>query len=456
MLRITMLSLALLLGEFASAAAQAILFEAARIIPGDGSPGLEDAGMLVEAGIITQIGKRSDIAIPATARRVGLGGKTLMPALISTHVHPGFQKGLTYSAENFTRESILDDLDRALYFGVSAVMSQGIETGDVMFQIRAEQAAGKTGGARLLLAGRGIGAPNAGPGNSIYAHFAYAITTEAEARRAVAEQAARKVDAIKIWVDDRGGRAPALPIALSRVIIEEAHGRGLKVAAHIFRHDDAVDLAKAGVDAFAHLVRDRVMSDELIAMVVKNNIVVMPTLSAPERSTHTAVPAWFEEPHLAAMLLDTTPAEVVARMHNSFSPRDIAETARRRAGYAILEQSLAKLSAAGARIVLGCDTGLEDNLFGYAEQRELELMAKAGMTPADVIVAATSRAADYLGLADRGELKAGKRADFLALDGNPLDDIRNTRRLSQIYIAGTTIDRQTIKASLMRNANLAR
>src|SRR5207247_1278959 len=112
MLRVTILSLTLLLGHFAPAAAQAIAFEAARIIPGDGSPALEDAGMLVEAGVITRIGRRSDIAIPATARRIDLGGKTLMPALISTHVHPGFQKMLTYSAENFTRETIIDDLER--------------------------------------------------------------------------------------------------------------------------------------------------------------------------------------------------------------------------------------------------------------------------------------------------------------------------------------------------------
>src|SRR5882672_934983 len=112
-----------------------------------------------------------------------------------------------------------------------------------MFQIRPEQAAARFGGARLLLAGRGIGAPNAGPGNAIYADFAYALTPEAQARRAVQEQAARKVDAIKFWVDDRGGRAPRLPIAVSRAIIEEAHKHGLRVAAHIFYHDDAVELA---------------------------------------------------------------------------------------------------------------------------------------------------------------------------------------------------------------------
>ena len=264
------------------------------------------------------------------------------------------------------------------------------------------------------------------------------------------EQAARKVDAIKFWVDDRGGRAPRLPIAVSRAIIEEAHKHGLKAAAHIFYHDDAVELAEAGINGSAHLVRDKEMSDALIALMLKNNVYVMPNIGSPERTTHASVPAAFDEPYLAGLLRDTVPAEVIARMRNSFSGRDAAEVARRQGTYAILQRSVAKLNAAGARIILGSDTGLEDHVFGYAEQRELELMAGTGMAPAQVIVAATSRAAEYLGLSDRGTLAAGKRADLLVLDGNPLDDIRNTRRIAQMYLAGVEVDRAVLKASLMK------
>src|SRR5205814_7269694 len=154
------------------------------------------------------------------------------------------------SAENFTRETLIDDLNRALYFGVAVVQSQGIEKGAVTYQIRADQEAGRLGGARLRIAGRGMGAPNAGPGAAAYAGIAYEITTEAEIRKAVQEQAAKKVDVIKIWVDDRGGRAPKLPTALSRAAIDEGHKAGLKVIAHIFYHDDAMELAAAGVNGF--------------------------------------------------------------------------------------------------------------------------------------------------------------------------------------------------------------
>src|SRR5262245_3457543 len=435
-----------------AASAQTVLFEGARVIAGDGSAPIENAAMLVERGTIARIGRVGEITAPPGAARIDLTGKVVMPALISTHVHPGFQQGLAYLAQNFTRENIMDDLNRALYFGVGVVMSQGIERGDVMYQIRAEQAEGRLGGARLLIAGRGIGAPNAGPGNPVYANIAYEITTEGDARRAAQELAARKVDAIKIWVDDRGGRAPKLPIALSRAVIEEGHKHRLKVAAHIFYHDDAVELAEAGVDSFAHLVRDKEMSDTLIALMLKNNVYVMPNIGGPERNIHTAPPPWLDEPHLAGLLRDTVSADVIDGMRAVHARRDPAVAERSAKGYAILKRSVDKLGAAGARIILGCDTGLEDHFFGYAEQKELELMVDAGMTPSQVIVAATSRAAEYLGLNDRGSLVAGKRADFLVLDGNPLEDIRSTRRIAKLYRAGREVDRTALKASLAGGA----
>ena len=149
------------------ASAQTVVLEGARLIAGDGSAAVENTAILIERGTIARIGRRGEIAAPAGATRVDLAGKTVMPALIATHVHPGFQSGLTYRAENFKRDVILEDLNRALYFGVSTVMSQGIERGEVMYQIRTEQAEGRLGGARLMLAGRGFGAPNAGPGNPV-------------------------------------------------------------------------------------------------------------------------------------------------------------------------------------------------------------------------------------------------------------------------------------------------
>jgi imidazolonepropionase-like amidohydrolase len=431
------------------AAAQMVLFEGARVIPGDGSPAIENAAILSQNGVIARIAKAGEIALPAGGMRVDLTGKTAMPAIVSPHVHPGFQRGLSYAAENFTRETILDDLNRELYFGVSTAQSLGVERGDgITLAIKADQKAGRLGGAELFTAGRGIGAPNAGPGDPVYADFAYPVTTEEQIRRAVDEQTARHVDIVKIWVDDRGGRAPRLPIPLALAAIDEAHKHGTKIAAHIFYHEDAVPLAEAGINLFAHLVRDKEMSDALIATMVKNNVYVNPNLGAPERGTHAALPDWANDPYLMGLLSDTVAPEVVERIKASFAGRNAADVARAQAQYAILQKSVAKLAKAHAKIVLGADTGLRDHIFGWAEQKELQFMAEAGMTPSEVIVAATSRAAEFMGLSDRGLLAPGKRADLLVLDANPLDDIRNTRRITRLYLKGAEIDRAAIKASL--------
>jgi len=405
----------------------------------------------VGGGVIVAVGTSAEIKARAGAgaRVIDLAGKSVMPTLISTHVHPGFQKGVTYVAANYTRDTVMNDLNRALYFGVSVVQSQGIERGDVLYRIRADQAAGTLGGARLLVAGRGIGAPNAGPGAAAYTGIAYEITTEAEARRAVEELAASRVDIVKIWVDDRNGRALRLSPALYGAVIDEAHRRGLRVNAHVFYHADAEGLVAAGIDGLVHLVRDVEMSDALVAKIVERNVYVNANLSSPRRSTQVGAPRWLTSADpMLQLLTESVAPDVIAKMETAFRQRDPQAAAAAGERYAILERSLAKLSAAGAQVVLGADTGVEDHLFGLAEHLELQAMVDAGMTPAQALVAATSRAAEYLQLDDRGSLVPGKRADLLVLDASPLDDIVNTRRISQTFIDGVEIDRVALRAAL--------
>ncbi len=405
----------------------------------------------IGGGTIVALGTTAEIVARAGegARVIDLEGKFAMPALISTHVHPGFQKGVTYDAANFTRDTVMNDLNRALYFGVSVVQSQGIERGDLLYRIRAEQEAGRLGGAKLLLAGRGIGAPNAGPGAAAYAGIAYEISTEAEARRAVEELAAIEVSIVKLWVDDRNGRAPQLRPALYRAVIDAAHARDLRVNAHVFYHADAEGLVAAGIDGLVHMVRDVEMSDALIAEIVRRNVYVNPNMSNPRRATQVGTPAWLtpSDPMLK-LLTETVAPEELAKIEAAYRQRDAQVSADARLRYAILERSLAKLDAAGANIVLGADTGVEDHLFGVAEHLELQAMVDAGMTPARALIAATSRAAEYLGLDDRGSLLPGKRADLLVLDASPLDDITNMRRISRTFINGVEIDRAALRAEI--------
>jgi imidazolonepropionase-like amidohydrolase len=431
----------LLAGCFAtSALAQTTIYQGARLIPGDGSPAIEDSAFIVQNGTITRIGRANDVKAPAGATRVDLTGKTVMPTLIDIHTHTGFQHGATYRPDNYGRATIIEDLNRALHFGVSAVVSEGIDPGDAAFRIREDQTAGRLGGARLFTAGRGMGAPNAGPGADTYKGIAYDITTEEAGRRAVRDLAAQKVDFIKIWVDDRNGRAPELSPPLYRAIIDEAHKHGIRVNAHVFYLADARGLVAAGIDGFTHLVRDKDMDDELVQAIVKRRVVIMPTLQNTERGRNTEPPsalaAWLNGP-----ARDAIGADLVAKILAGYSGRTAAQASAARERYAILQRSLKKLSDAGARIVLGGDTGLQDDPFGFAEHRELELMVEAGMTPMQAVVAATRSGAEYLRMKNAGILAPGNRADFLVLDANPLEDITNTRRIAQVFLKGGAVSR---------------
>ena len=216
---------------------EATVFEGARLIVGDGSAAIEDAVFVVEGDRITQAGQRADVEIPESATRVDLSGKTVMPTLVNTHVHLAS-----------TRAERIDQLQHMAYYGAGLAVSLGLDDGDVAFEMRDEVIAD---GARSRTAGRGITAPEEGR-----TEVPIWITSEAEARTAVQELAANQVDLIKIWVDTRNDQFVKLTPALYGAVIDEAHANGLRVTAHVFRLEDAKGLLRAGIDAFAHGIRD--------------------------------------------------------------------------------------------------------------------------------------------------------------------------------------------------------
>ena len=385
--------------------------------------------------------REGTLKIPAGAARVDLSGKTVMPALLDPHVHLGYQKGITYSAANFTRANVIDQLDRYAYAGVAAVLSMGTDLGDLPFELRAERAPGR---ALLFTAGKGMASPDAGPGNAELKPSAYALTSEAEARRAVREQVAKKVDFIKVWVDDRNGTVKKTPPEIYRAIIDEAHKLHTRVVAHVYYLEDAKGLARAGIDAFAHLVRDQEMDDESIALVKEHHVFMMPNLGLAESRTHAEPAAWLDEP----LYRETTPAGLVERVRASYAQRTPAAVEAAQKTYRIMQRNLAKLNAAGAVIGFGADSGaVPDYFHAYNTHRELQLMVEAGMTPVQALTAVTVTSAEFLRLTDHGTLDAGKTADFLVLDGDPLSDIANTRKIAKVYLRGQELDRAAMRTA---------
>jgi imidazolonepropionase-like amidohydrolase len=278
--------------------------------------------------------------------------------------------------------------------------------------------------------------PNAGPGAEYRRDAAIGVSTEAEARAAVRELAAKPVDVVKIWVDDRDGTVPKLPPALYAAIIDEAHTHKLRVTAHIFDLDDAKQLLRAGIDGFAHGVRDRDVDDEFVALIkARPNVWVIPNLPDPPSPSASARQDAF------TWLSDTVPAAEIARMQQT--TRTAAAEKQALELYAVQARNLARLNAAGVKIGYGTDAGIS---VGWTAHTELADMVAAGMTPSQVLVAATRTAAEILRLDRHGTLAAGKSADFIVLDANPLDDMTNTRKMADVYLRGVRVDRAVLRA----------
>ena len=418
------------------------LFEGARLIADPRQPTIENAAFLVENGRITKMGLRGAVTVEPRAKRVDLTGKTVIPALLDTHIHVGYQKDLSYSAASYTRANITDQLQRYAYAGVTAVMSLGTDPGEVAFAQRTGQQ--REGGTLLLLAGRGIAAPNAGPGDMALKPSAWPVSTPEEARRAVREEVAKKVDFIKVWVDDRGGSVKKTSPEIYRAVIEEAHKLGVRAIAHVFYLEDAKDLARSGVDGFAHLVRDKEVDEEFIALVKQHGIYVMPNLNITANRTSADPPAWLDDP----LMIETTPKVILDRVRASYAARTPQALEASRKMYALMQRNLQKLNQAGVKIILGGDSGaVPDHFHAFTSHRELQWMVEAGMTPAQALTAATVTAADFLRLNDKGTLVVGKSADFVVLDADPLENIAHSRRISKVYFNGRELDRAALRSS---------
>ena len=400
-------------GPEAGGEAAVTVFEGARLIVGDGSAAIEDAVFVVEGDRVTQAGRRADVQIPAGATRVDLSGKTVMPAVVNAHMHLAS-----------TRDERVAQLQHMAYYGAGLVVSLGQDTGDVPFEIRDEAV---PDGARSRTAGRGITAPE--PGRS---EVPFWITSEEEARSAVQELAEQEVDFVKIWVDERNGQYEKLSPALYGAVIDEAHRHGLRVTAHIFTLEDAKGLLRAGIDAFAHGVRDRDIDDELVALWSERpNVVLVPNLPNPGVALNLG---W---------LSGTVPAAELQEMQEASRDRPAAQES-----FGIQARNLARLSQEGVRIAFGTDGSTP-----WALHQEMEDMVRSGMTPTEVIVAATRNSAELMQVADLGTVAVGKSADFIVLDANPLDEITNTRRIAAVYLRGIAVDREALSARFSGGAS---
>jgi imidazolonepropionase-like amidohydrolase len=388
-----------------------------------------------------------------------------MPALVDMHGHLGFQNLAegTMSKESFTRDNLIDHLQRFAYAGVGAVVGVGdlversdmhggrTKWGDVPLQLRYDII---PGAALYKTAGAGMAWPGSGAqGHPSRVDVSYPVSTPEEARAAVRDYVLMKPEFIKIWVDDREGAKKTLTPALYGAILDEAHKLNVPVAVHNVKLSDAKLMIKGGMEGWLHVpVRGGDVADaEIIAMVKdriargdRPNMWVTPALITAWMNTQggSRRPAWLDDPMLKGLYSPANIEEYWGAPLKKMTPEQVA---RAKAAFAADAKNMMLLRAAGMKVVGGTDTGQTRHLMAFQNHLDLESMVAMGMTPNEAIKAATSDGA-AAGHFNTGLFAPGRNADFIVLDANPLDSISNTRKINKVYLRGDEVPRAAYAA----------
>lgn len=405
------------------------------VIDGTGAPLKSDEAIVMTDGKIAWIGPDKVARLPSGAVSVDLSGKVVMPGIFDDHVHVGNMHDQDQNSAYFTKANVEKALRTYAAYGVTSVFSAGTEK-DLIFPLRDAQRHGRPTMARVFTAGEGIyykGGYGGIPG------FNRPVSTPEEARALVDIDAKKGVDAIKFWIDDEEGTFPVkMPYSITSAIINEAHKLHKKVVAHVYHYQDARMLIDQGVDGFMHAVRDRPLDENFLAdMKAHGTWQVASTLSREASYAYRPLPflndPFFTKGVSAAELKLLKDAEFNRKLHQS----PVFKYYQSNLNTAL--ENMGRESKAGIPFGMGTDSGPPGRFPGFNAHLEMEYMVKAGIKPMDVIVAATSAPARFFGASNQGTLEAGKVADILVLNKNPLDDIRNTRTIAHVYISGREV-----------------
>ena len=394
-------------------------FVGARIWDGIGDATVDRRVLLVRDS--KSMGVVPEGEVPLGAEVVDLSGRTIIPGLINTHGHVGGTLGL--EGGHYTRENLLRQLRLYAAYGVTAVYSLGGD-GPTGIRLRDEQDAPGLDRARLHVAG---------------------VVVSGETREEVLDQvvanAEAGVDWMKIRVDDNLGTTRKMTPEIFTLVIEESHSRGLRLASHIFYLEDAKALLRAGTDFIAHSVRDLEVDDEFLELLAENGACYCPTLTR-EVSTfaYEDRPDFFDDP----FFLEYAHPAVLAQLEDPARQQRVRESGsaqRYKEALRVAQRNLKKIADAGLPIAFGTDTGPVGRFQGYFEHMEMALMAEAGLSPLQILRAATADAARCMGAEDEiGTLGAGRWADFVVLTADPLEDVSNARTIESVWIGGARVE----------------
>ncbi|MEP6939725.1 MAG: amidohydrolase family protein [Rudaea sp.] len=418
----------------------------------DGAQALErDATVLVAGERIVSVGPSSSTAIPAGAQRLDGRGKWLIPGLIDGHVH-FFQSGNLYTRPDaadfnavvpYAQEVARNKARLPATFKVwlASGVTSVIDIGGPFWNFDMRDAAAKSQAApRVEVAGPLISMVD-DPPVALDDPPIIRVDSAQGARDLVARELARKPDFIKVWFIHRKGDDLAAQTAIVKAAGDAAHAAHLRLAVHATELDVAKASLRAGADYLVHSVFEEDIDDEFIDLLRANHALLCPTLFVPSGYRLALSNQWratAEEQRLAD-------PQILASMHDidRMAPDKIPERLRKLiAAHAPLKKpevsmrNLKRLSDAGIPIVMGTDAGNIGTLHGPSVFREMALMQESGLTPAQVLRSATTNGAKAMGRDDLGAIAAGKLADLVLLDADPLADVGNLSHAERVIKGG--------------------
>lgn len=382
----------------------------------DGTALREWTSVRFENGMIT------DCSITSAAHGgdevIDVRGGTLLPGLIDTHVHlvPGA-------------------LEQSLTLGVTTVLDM-FSTPAVVARAR-NQAVSCLGVADVRSSGIGATAPGGHP-SAIYGSIP-TLTEPGEADEFVAGRIAESADYLKV-ISGTGGLWPSLNYDTIAALVAAAHARDLVVVAHVSSVAGVEEVVSADVDVIAHVPANAELGRSLVDRIAKADIAVGPTLATIESAVgEQGGIGVVHDPRLTEMLGDRVMRELTSRMSESTGAKSVP--------YTLAANNTRRLADAGVRLLAGTDAPNPGTVFGASLHRELELLVRCGITPARALAAATSEPARVFGLADRGRISVGQRADLVLVSGDPLTDITATRAIERVWRSGAACKRLVFEAS---------